>query len=120
MCAKRWWIGAALLAVVLAGVRVAAGSPPDARSGLVVHEWGTLSGFAGADGVPLRFNPANTDRPKFVYRGSLNRKDQYMGTASLETPVLYFYSDRPVTAAVRAEFPGGAFTEWFPHAERAG
>jgi hypothetical protein len=32
--------------------------------------------------------------------------------------VRYFYADRPVTAAVRAEFPSGGFTEWFPQAGR--
>ncbi len=125
MSTTRWTAGAlaALVMIVAAGVIATASPPaavaPDDRSSLVVHEWGTFSSFSGADGVLLRFHPANTDLPKFVYRGRLNRKDQYLGTVSLETPVLYFYSDRPLTAAVRAEFPGGAFTDWFPQAERS-
>jgi hypothetical protein len=122
MSATRLLVGAvAVLAVAAAGGLLA--SPPGAGdgAGLVVHEWGTFSSLSGSDGALLKFHPANTDLPKFVYRnlGDLFRKDAYLGTVSLETPVLYFYSDRPRTASARAEFPSGVFTEWFPHADRS-
>jgi len=34
----------------------------------------------------------------------------------METPVLYFYSDRPLRASVEVEFPKGVITEWYPAA----
>jgi hypothetical protein len=34
----------------------------------------------------------------------------------METPVLYFYSDRDVSASVRVDFPKGCITEWYPQA----
>jgi hypothetical protein len=34
----------------------------------------------------------------------------------METPVLYFYSDRPVTLSVHVDFPHGWITEWYPKA----
>ena len=120
MRATRWAVGAVAV-LAAAGAFAAAPAPApraDGRDGLVVHEWGTFSSFSGSDGVPLRFYPANTDLPPFVHRGESNRKDSYSGPVSLETPVLYFYSDRPLTASVRAEFPTGAFTEWYPRADR--
>jgi hypothetical protein len=110
---------AALLAVAMA---LATASPVPGLAGrpegLVVHEWGTFSSFSGSDGALLPFHPANTDLPKFVYRGSWPFKDGYEGTVSLETPVLYFYTGKPLTVAVESRFPEGVFTEWFPQAER--
>jgi len=32
----------------------------------------------------------------------------------METPVLYFYSDRETVASVMVDFPGGQITEWYP------
>ncbi|MGH9934956.1 MAG: hypothetical protein ACREAM_01850, partial [Blastocatellia bacterium] len=32
----------------------------------------------------------------------------------METPVIYFYSDRDVRASVKVDFPGGCITEWYP------
>jgi hypothetical protein len=114
----------AVAALLAAAMALAAAAPVpgvgDRPGGLVVHEWGTFSSFSGSDGGYLPFHPAaNTDLPKFIYRGGWPFKGDYAGTVSLETPVLYFYTDRPVTASVRAEFPDGVFTEWFPQAERA-
>jgi hypothetical protein len=95
-----------------------AASSPGGSTGLVVHEWGTFSSFSGSDGTLLRFHPENTDLPPFVHRGGARLKQAYSGIVSLETPVVYFYADRPVTAEVQAAFPAGVFTEWFPQAVR--
>ena len=107
-------IGAlAILAAVTAGAMAAAsrsGAPTSDQSGLVAHEWGTFSCFSGSNGVLQRFHPANTDLPKFVYRGLDCRKGEYHGLVSLETPVLYFYSDQPATVSVEARFSTGEFT----------
>jgi hypothetical protein len=32
----------------------------------------------------------------------------------METPVIYFYSDRDVRASVKVDFPRGCFSEWYP------
>jgi hypothetical protein len=35
----------------------------------------------------------------------------------METPVLYFYPDREMTASVSVQFPKGYLTEWYPQAQ---
>jgi hypothetical protein len=105
------------IATVLAlsiGAMTTAAPIPAARTGFVVHEWGTFSSFSGSDGVPLQFHPDGSDLPPFVNSSVRFLKAGIPGTVSLETPVVYFYSDKPVTAAVHADFPKGVFTEWFP------
>jgi hypothetical protein len=89
------------------------------RPGFVVHEWGTFSTFSGSDGNFLKFHPNDRDLPGFVHsrkqyiKGGL--PDVYL---SLETPVLYFYTDRELNASVRVAFPKGRMTEWYPQASR--
>jgi hypothetical protein len=110
-------IGAA--AILIGGAVIVAAPVPGNKSGLVVHEWGTFSSFSGSDGVAAQFHPeGGGDLPSFVYSSVRFVKGASAGTVSLETPVIYFYSDRPVTASVRADFPAGIFTEWFPQAGR--
>ena len=107
---------AALLTVCCHTARPAPRPEPD----LTVHEWGTFSTFSGSDGVNLKFQPYDNDLPDFVH-GYLPRNSKagpLGGTISLETPVVYFYSERPLTATVRVDFPKGALTEWFPRAAR--
>lgn len=106
-----------LVALLVSSVLTSA-RPSHEPTDLRVHEWGTFSSFSGSDGVLLRFNPANTDLPQFVYRSKSFTKESISGTVSLETPVVYFYCNRPQTAIVRAQFPAGIFTEWFPRADR--
>ena len=43
----------------------------------------------------------------------------HAGTVSLETPVLYFYTDRETKASVKVDFPKGWVTEWYPYGELA-
>jgi hypothetical protein len=87
---------------------------------LTVHEWGTFSTFSGSDGVNLTFQPYDNDLPDFVH-GYLQRNSKAGpegGTISLETPVIYFYSEKALTASVQVDFPKGIMTEWFPQATR--
>ncbi|HVE40027.1 MAG TPA: hypothetical protein VNM14_09085 [Planctomycetota bacterium] len=93
---------------------------------LIVHEWGTFTSVAGADGAPLIWNPFSgpTDLPRFVYRpdeqlGYLN-KAAHNTTIRMETPVLYFYSGRDMDVNVKVDFPRGAITEWYPQAQLTG
>jgi hypothetical protein len=36
----------------------------------------------------------------------------------METPVLYFYTPRPVSVSVKVSFPQGLITEWYPQASK--
>src|SRR5262249_31305091 len=107
------------LAAVLAwGTHVAGASAKEPDS-FVVHEWGTFSTFSGSDGKQLKFYPNDTDLPAFVHgrhREVKGGRAEVM--VSLETPVLYFYSDRDRTVSVRADFPKGLMTDWYPEASR--
>ncbi len=73
---------------------------------LVVHEWGTFTSFSGSDGVAVGFYPNNSDLPPFVYyqedETSKAARLAANGTVSMETPVMYFYTDRP-----QRQRPGG-------------
>jgi len=95
-------------------------SAAPARDDLIVHEWGTFSTFSGSDGKNLTFYPYDNDLPEFVhgYLGRNSKTGPKGGSISLETPVIYFYSDRPQTASVQVEFPKGTMTEWYPRAVR--
>jgi hypothetical protein len=87
--------------------------------GFVIHEWGTFSTFSGSNGAYLKFYPNDRDLPGFVYNRHRDVKgglpDAYV---SLETPVMYFYSDRDRTVSVQVDFPKGLMTDWYPQASR--
>ena len=90
---------------------------------LDVHEWGTFTSVAGTDGVATGWFALGgpNDLPCFVHRlendGSL--KAGLIGTVRMETPVLYFYTQRELTITVEVRFPQGLITEWYPRAELA-
>lgn len=93
-----------------------------------VHEWGTLTSVQGADGIQLEWNPlVASDLPLFVYnvnKGALDPrarsqpfylvKTAVRSLQRMETPVIYFYSDRERTVDVTVQFPQGHITEWYP------
>jgi hypothetical protein len=96
----------------------------DVRRGgldLTVHEWGTFTAVADANGRALSWSPLqhSADLPCFVHRLSATGIKLSMGTVRMETPVLYFYATRPATLSVRVAFPEGLLTEWYPRASRA-
>src|SRR5207253_7715348 len=88
---------------------------------VTVHEWGTFTSIAGADGRTVEWLPqaGPTDLPCFVERNPFNIKGSLSGTVRMETPVLYFYAVRETTVDVSVRFPKGAITEWFPPAVTA-
>jgi hypothetical protein len=79
---------------------------PQPGAGLVVHEWGTFTGFASSDGVHLPFNQRfNADLPPFVSNRQAHavqhepkaagiilftKRDGAEALQRMETPVLYF------------------------------
>ena len=94
-------------------------SPLTASEDLTVHEWGTFTSIAGPDGQAMAWLPltGSTDLPPFVeHLANAEFKGGLRGTIRMETPVLYFYSPRELTASVHATFSKGLITEWYPHA----
>jgi hypothetical protein len=94
---------------------------PSSDPALTAHEWGTFTSIAGRDGHAAEWLPltGSTDLPTFVehfqtpeFKGGLR------GTVRMETPVLYFYTNRPTTLSVHVSFAQGLITEWYPHANR--
>lgn len=106
----------------------------------VVHEWGTFTTVAGIDGRAMEWLPLGgpTDLPCFVrhfgtaltklypdaqagapltYEGA---RSALWGKVRMETPVLYFYTLKDVTAQVDVSFPRGLITEFFPMASSGG
>ena len=91
------------------------------RGGLVVHEWGTFLAMNGSNGVTLdgMYHEEHA-LPAFVHARS--RNELRMPTSNLkgETPVVYFYADRPLRVRVEVGFPGGLWTQWYPQADFLG
>jgi hypothetical protein len=85
---------------------------------VTVHEWGTFTSIAGADGTALTWRPlyGPQDLPCFVDRIRMPFKGDLSGTVRMETPVLYFYSSRDTMVDVTVRFRKGFVTEWFPRA----
>jgi hypothetical protein len=85
---------------------------------LITHEWGTLTSVAGKDGEPVRWQAllGPADLPCFVDRLRELSPKFSPAYVRMETPVLYFYSPRPVTISIGVNFPHGWITEWYPRA----
>jgi len=112
------YMASALLmaAAVLIAADVAAVQP----GGLTVHEWGTFTSVAGEDGSAIDWDAlgGKCDLPDFVnYAGYRGVKFGLTGTVRMETPVMYFYSQREVAARVQVQFPHGVITEWYPNGD---
>ena len=116
--------------IAISGFSLLLAAQASVSSNLVVHEWGTFTSVQGANGDLLPWQSLLTSElPGFVYdwskpgvnRGSLIRGKVFMVTLQrMETPVIYFYSDQPVTADVSVAFPQGFITEWYPQATQIG
>jgi hypothetical protein len=92
---------------------------PPRQDRFVAHEWGTFTSVSTADGRAQFWSPLSgpSELPSFVYRSSGQCGKGRGGALALvrmETPVLYFYSDRDVRASVKVNFPKGCITEWYP------
>ena len=118
-----------LLTAVVGGSGLLIAAKP--ASTYVAHEWGTFTSVQGGDGVLLDWRPLETSRlPKFVYDWShpgLNRqrainltKGGMIALQRMETPVIYFYSEKEQTVDVSVQFPQGSITEWYPQSLQIG
>jgi hypothetical protein len=95
-----------------------AGSSLTPDAGLVVHEWGTFTSVAGADGRPVSWTTlaGRSDLPCFVHRINAGNSKLAPAEVRMETPVLYFYGTRASGVSVHVSFPQGLVTEWYPQA----
>jgi hypothetical protein len=128
----RFFSGAFLIVALIATTAVTTANNGVTGQGnrLIVHEWGTFTSVAGKDGFAVEWRPLSgpTDLPTFVYdlndlaNGKSFRHGQNCLKACeealirMETPVLYFYSDREMDVSVGVSFPKGKITEWYPQA----
>jgi len=92
-----------------------------ARGKLVVHEWGTFLAMNGSDGVTLdgMYHEEHA-LPAFVHARRGNELRLRTSNIKGETPVIYFYNDRPVRLRVEVGFPSGFWTQWYPQADFVG
>jgi hypothetical protein len=86
---------------------------------LVIHEWGTFLGMSGSDGTALdgMYHEEHA-LPSFVHARS---RDQLRLPAVFlkgETPVIYFYTQKPQSVRLGVGFPKGVWTQWYPQALR--
>src|SRR6266850_7321885 len=115
---SKWTLPAASSAAVIGLTAFLIG----AKSGgtYTAHEWGTFTSVQGGDGVLLSWRPLESSRlPGFVYdwnKPGLGRQSMAAMTLTkqslvtlqrMETPVIYFYSDREETVDVSVNFPKG-------------
>jgi hypothetical protein len=100
-----------MFALVIALAVAPAAEPP-----LVAHEWGTFTMVIDTDGTAIDwFKPLLTEPlPAFVHRVSRVPKERLDFKVRMETPVIYFHSQEPLTVDVRVEFPLGQITETYP------
>src|SRR5579859_1443525 len=107
---------------------------------IVVHEWGTFTSVQGSTGELLGWKPLETpELPNFVYDlkrpapgrralgpnspfgpGGLLTKGGFVTLQRMETPVIYFYTDKEQSVDISVKFPSGFITEWFPQAQQMG
>lgn len=121
--------GAVLLCLVpfpappLAAQEVAPWDRLPAKADYVVHEWGTFTCMVGQDGLVLEgLHREEEELPGFVH--DLLRVEEVARTRSklpasrvtqkMETPVIYFYTDRPMRAQVDVWFVQGLMTQFYP------
>src|SRR5215510_12051362 len=112
-------LGAVLFIPLVTKLEAQDQSPRQDR--FVAHEWGTFTSVSTADGRAQLWNPLNgpSKLPSFVYKtpgrcGKGPNANATLALVRMETPVIYFYSDRDIRASVKVNFPRGCITEWYP------
>jgi hypothetical protein len=129
------FVRTAALAAIILGT-TAALSRQATSPEFTVHEWGTFTSVAGADGRAIDWLPLGgpTDLPCFVRHidpvNVLSKvvpgveagkpltyetaRANLWGKVRMETPVIYFYAPQAITARVNVLFPHGLITEFYP------
>lgn len=115
------------LSVLLSAIAPGFTESPD--NSFVAHEWGTFTSVQGADGAQMIWNPLSvSELPRFVYernrvlagKPAIGLKSGLVCLQRMETPVIYFYSEKTQVVDVSVKFPQGQITEWYPQESAAG
>ena len=128
--ARFLFIAGAITAALVVPFAIAAKKAAAPAADFIAHEWGTFTSVQGADGVQFEWNPfVAPELPKFVYNvtnptGRANPlvlpsftfpgKTGITSRQRMETPVIYFYSEKERSVDVDVQFNGGRITEWYP------
>jgi hypothetical protein len=99
-------------------------------SAYTLHEWGTFTTVSGSDGVLLTgLEREESPLPHFAHshRGMENGNLSWANgfgkgmsrpvagvTVKMETPVIYFHSDKAFDATLKVGFEGGTISQWYP------
>jgi hypothetical protein len=116
---------AGLFCLVLFTAGVPAQSPDNlahpSQAKYTVHEWGTFLSVQGSDGQTLAGMVESDEAlPAFVESRTLQNWQRGFFYEKMETPVTYFYTDRPLSVKVRVDMPAGLLTHWYPPVKRFG
>jgi hypothetical protein len=115
----RWFGIGSLLGAAGLGLALAASS--GASGDLVVHEWGTFLAMSGSDGLILEgMYHEEHALPSFVHARSRDQLRLPSVVLKGETPVIYFYTERPQKVRLDVRFPQGLWTQWYPQAQIVG
>src|SRR5262245_8043171 len=105
----------ALLGLVAFSSLTATADPAKDAGQLIVHEWGTFLSVQGSDGVTMGgMVDSEETLPRFVRERSLGGYSRASLFSKMETPVTYFYTDKPLDVRVQVAMPRGLLTHWFP------
>lgn len=124
---RRSGLAALSLAALLATTPRAQSEPaqqPAPPTGLIVHEWGTFTSMQGADGQVLEgLHHEEEGLPDFVHDvGKLLEVRAAKGVKmpsshviqKMETPVIYFHTERPMRVRATVYYPNGLLTQFYP------
>jgi hypothetical protein len=94
-------------------------NPSEPAPDLVIHEWGTFLSMSGSDGTALdgMYHEEHA-LPAFVHSRGKDQLRLPMMFLKGETPVIYFYTERPQSVRLGVGFPKGIWTHWYPQAIR--
>lgn len=82
------------------------------KSGLVVHEWGSMKHHVGTATSEFDLiGEDQSDLPSFV---KVWADQPALGPIMMEKPILYFYTRQKQKVNVIVRFPEGVLTQWYP------
>lgn len=82
------------------------------KSGLVVHEWGSMQHHVGTSTSEFDLiGEDQSDLPSFV---KVWADQPVLGPQIIRKPILYFYTQQQRKVNVTVRFPEGVLTQWYP------
>ena len=135
---KKIMFGLLLLVISLVTIAMTSSTKKVEDNNFTVHEWGTFTSVSGSDGQLLDglyleeerlpgfvhqlqqpFDPKNINNfnsmAAMKFRGpGLPLETMHGVNIKMETPVIYFYSDKEREVDVNVEFKGGIMNQWYP------